>query len=71
MSDWIAVQSSNLARIRYREDEEALEIEFHGGRIYRYRNVPEQEFQQLRDAPSKGSYFADHIKDRYEYTRLK
>lgn len=70
MSRWIPVSSSNLSRIRYDDSTRTLEIEFNGGRQYQYFDVPEQVFEGLRDADSHGSYFHEHIKGSYRYTRL-
>ena len=48
-----------------------LEIEFHGGRVYQYFDVPEQVFGGLRTAyDSHGSYFNENIKGHYRYARL-
>lgn len=34
---------------------------------YGYRDVPEDVFDALCDAPSKGRFFSDHIRDRYDH----
>lgn len=61
----IPVHSSNLASVGYDPDSQLLEIRFRSGRTYSYSGVPESRYQGLMAAYSKGSYFADHIKDRY------
>ena len=69
--NWIPVDSSNLARIRYDENTMTLEIEFMGGRVYQYFDVPVQVFEGLRDAgDSHGKYFNQHIKGHYRYARV-
>jgi len=68
--EWINVESSNLARIRYDESSMTLEIEFHGGRVYQYFDVPVQVFEGLRDADSHGKYFNQYIKGHYRYARV-
>ena len=69
--DWIRVDSSNLARIRYDENTMTLEIEFMGGRVYQYFDVPVQVFEGLRNAvDSHGKYFNQHIKGNYRYARV-
>ena len=70
MSEWIPVESSNLSRIRYEEDTRTLEVEFHGGRMYEYYDVPPAEFDGLLAAESHGSYFSEHIRDVYSYNRI-
>ena len=68
--DWIPVVSSNLARIRYDENTLTLEIEFQGGHIYQYFDVPVQVFEGLRNAESLGKYFNQQIKGNYRYARV-
>jgi len=68
--DWIPVVSSNLARIRYDENTMTLEIEFQGGRVYQYFDVPVQVFEGLRKAASHGQYFNQNIKGHYRYARV-
>jgi hypothetical protein len=68
--DWIHVDSSNLARIRYDENTMTLEIEFQGGRVYQYFDVPVQVFEGLRNADSHGQYFNQNIKGYYRYARV-
>jgi hypothetical protein len=47
-----------------------LEIEFHNGRIYRYREVPEGVYQFLLRTESKGGYVNRMIQDRYAYEQV-
>jgi len=57
------VLSSNIDSIGYEAG--TLEIKFKSGNIYQYQGVPEHVYHELMAAPSKGSYFADHIRDNY------
>ena len=68
--DWIPVVSSNLSRIRYDQESNTLEIEFQGGRVYQYFDVPVQVFEGLRNADSLGQYFSKNIKGYYRYARI-
>ncbi len=68
--DWIPVDSSSLARIRYDESTMTLEIEFQGGRVYQYFDVPVQVFEGLQNADSHGQYFNQSIKGYYRYARV-
>lgn len=65
-----SVQSSNLRSIGYDQNANILEIEFHGGSIYQYFNVPENIYLALMKAVSKGTYFYDNIKQCYKYKRI-
>ena len=59
------VISSNLVSVGYDPISKTLEIEFRYSRVYQYYNVPEDVFQGLMQASSKGRYFDAHIKDIY------
>lgn len=65
----IPVNSSNIARIGYNEEDHILFIEFNKGPTYQYFDVPQHVYQALLEAPSKGDYFIDHIKHTYRYSR--
>jgi hypothetical protein len=52
-------------------DTRTLEVEFHSGGVYQYSGVPDNVHQGLMRAASKGSYFYDHIKDRYPYWQMR
>jgi hypothetical protein len=70
-SGWLEVEGSSLIQaVRYQEEEQVLEVQFHGKRIYAYSAVPEDVFEALQAAPSIGSFFSRHIKTKFEYTRV-
>lgn len=63
------VTSSDIASIGYEGD--ILEIEFcSGGSVYQYFQVPEQEYNELMNAPSHGKYFNSNIKNKYRYEKI-
>jgi hypothetical protein len=64
------VSSSNLRSVGYDSAAQVLEIEFHSGGIYQYTGVPTSIHNALMQAGSKGSYFHDHIKDRYSMRKI-
>ena len=57
--------SSLISRICYVEADRMLKIRFRDGRLYCYFDVPEAEFEALRDAPSAGRHYNREIKGRY------
>jgi hypothetical protein len=59
------VASSVIRSLGYEPASRALDVEFHTGRIYQYHRVPAREFHALTTAPSIGSYFNRHIRERY------
>ena len=66
-----SVSSSNIRSIGYDTESRTLEIEFHSGGIYQYFNVPESVYNALMSASSHGSYFHRHIKDQYQWTKIR
>ena len=64
------VDSSSLSSVGYDAGSETLEVEFKNGGVYRYLEVPEDEWQSLQSAESKGSYLNTHIKPSYRYRKL-
>ncbi|WP_435065792.1 KTSC domain-containing protein [Halobaculum sp. EA56] len=65
------VSSSNLKSVGYDQSSNTLEIEFHGGRVYQYYNVPKRVYQGLMAASSHGKYHHRRIKDSYRYSRIR
>jgi hypothetical protein len=65
--------SSVIAAMHYNDEARILTIVYHGKRgVYRYFDVPPDEFAAFRAAPSKGVYLNEIFKDknyRYERTR--
>ncbi len=68
--EWTEVKSSNIAEIGYWEEKKELLVRFNSRDIYRYSNVPEEVYQEFLDASSKGKYFAEHIKGKYQYEKV-
>jgi hypothetical protein len=65
-----SVLSSNLRSVGYDPELKILEVEFQEGRVYSYKNVPNDIFEGLINAPSKGKFFAHYIRDRFSTKRL-
>ena len=64
------VTSSNIKSIGYDVATSTLEVEFHNGGVYQYSGVPESVYVGLMQAASHGSYFHQHIRDRYSYIKV-
>jgi|tagenome__1003787_1003787.scaffolds.fasta_scaffold20980650_5 hypothetical protein len=64
------VDSSSLSSVGYDAGSETLEVEFRNGGVYRYLEVPEDEWQSLQTAESKGHFLNTHIKPSYRYRKL-
>lgn len=66
-----AVESSNITSIGYDPDEQKLEVEFHGGSIYQYFEVPETLYRYFIEAESKGKFFAQNVKGYFPFKKTK
>lgn len=51
------------------EKTQMLRVEFSNGSIYKYHDVPEKVYQNLKSAPSIGQYFNTNIRDKYGFDR--
>ena len=65
-----AVVSDCLVSIGYDEGAETLEIEYKGGRVYQYYNVPAVVFEALMTAPSRGAFLNAQIKDQFPFSKV-
>lgn len=63
--DWTPLASSNLSAMRYDEETRLLQIRFHSGRTYDYKDVPADVADGLKQADSAGKYFNSSIKGVY------
>lgn len=67
------VNSDVIAHVRYQYGR--LSVWFRptspnrGGRLYIYEDVPEALYDALMQAPSKGAFFNEHIRDAFHFTR--
>jgi hypothetical protein len=65
--------SSVIAAMSYNDETRTLTIVYRGKRgVYRYFDVPPEEFAAFRSAPSKGAYLNEIFKTKqYRYERIK
>ncbi len=68
--DRYTVASSNISSIGYDAGTDTLEVEFLSGAIYQYYNVPQNIYDQLTQAGSKGRFLNTYIKNAYPYSRV-
>lgn len=64
-----AMPSSVIRHYVYDSARQCLAVAFMSGEAYRYFAVPLRIVEGLSEAPSKGRYFQDHIRDRFAYCR--
>jgi hypothetical protein len=69
--EWIETpESSNLMGFGYEPSNMVLRVEFKSGGTYEYFDVPERIFEDMKAAPSRGSFLAQNIKGVYRYARV-
>jgi len=70
LQDFAPFSSSNIAAIRYDEEQLLLEVEFLNSTRYHYYEVPAHIAQAFDQASSKGSFLASAIKGHFRYGRV-
>lgn len=68
---FVPVQSSNVDSISYDVEKQELYVQFRGGSIYVYYNVPEDVYLDFLTSPSKGQFLNSNVKDVYSYQRIQ
>jgi len=71
LPEMIPVQSSNVASVGYDVSTQTVYVEFLNGSIYMYKGVIQIEFENLKTAPSVGSYFNRNFKNVYPYEKIR
>jgi KTSC domain len=66
-NNWIDVESSCIKALSFNGTDCILSIRFNSGSIYEYDGVSLILFDSFLDAPSKGRFFNQHIKENYRY----
>jgi len=56
--------------IGYDADTQALEVQYQNGGVYQYQGVSQEVFDQLMNAPSKGTFINRQIKNSYVFVRV-
>ncbi len=66
----IEVESSMIHAVGYDPKTRELEVVFNSGNIYRYEDVPPEEYEHLMNSESKGQYMRANIIDVYSDYRV-
>ena len=61
--------SSVIRHYRYDPADHHLDLVFVSGKHYRYHDVPEETYREMRQAFSTGEFFNARIRDQYRHTR--
>jgi hypothetical protein len=62
--------STVIRRFDYRPDRRILEVTFTTGRRYRYLDVPQKIYRDMRASFSKGEYFNRCVKPHFAFERV-
>lgn len=62
--------SSNIKSFSYNKSDKTIEIKFHSGAIYAYKNAGVELFNNFKAAPSKGKFHKQYIKDQYQHEKV-
>jgi hypothetical protein len=63
-------ESSNIAGFAYVQQDRVLAVSFKSGSAYLYHQVPASEVKAFRDAPSKGRFFIECIRDKFRAEKV-
>jgi hypothetical protein len=58
------IKSAGIISIGYDDKNHVLEVEFVGKKVYRYYDVPHEEYENLMKSESRGEYFNKCIKPK-------
>jgi lysyl-tRNA synthetase class 2 len=62
--------SSVIRSYRYDPADHHLDLVFVSGKHYRYHDVPQETYQDMRKAFSTGEFFNEYIRDQFRHTRV-
>jgi len=57
--------------MEYDESLSTLRITYVSGKVYDYKNVPPEVYEEMKEAESKGTFLNYRIKGKYRYKRVK
>ncbi|HXS36492.1 MAG TPA: KTSC domain-containing protein [Flavipsychrobacter sp.] len=63
--------SSVIAAMDYYPSSSTLRITFVSGTVYDYKHVPESIFKKMKAFTSKGTFFNQQIKGKYDFEKVK
>lgn len=61
-----SIKSSFIEVVGYDDIGERLVVRLRSGNIYEYQNVPKDIYLDFKEAASKGSFYAKHIKGKFK-----
>jgi hypothetical protein len=64
------VDSSLIKSIGYDEEIQVLQVEFKEGHIRDYKKVPPEFYKEFLTAASKGKFYLNHIRKKFDFNQL-
>ncbi len=64
--EMMRVISSAISAIGYNPQTRRMKIRFKQGATYKFCRVPEHVFQKFLNATSKGTYYNNYVRDKYQ-----
>jgi len=69
--EMISVDSSTIESIGYDDNSQIVYVRFINGGLYSYHDVPFDEYENLLNASSCGSYLHNYYKGTYSYEKIE
>lgn len=63
--------SSVVAAMKYDSHAAKLRVIFVSGKVYDYKNVPEDVYHAMKASGSKGTFLNTEIKGKYEFEEVR
>jgi hypothetical protein len=63
--------SSVIDHFRYLADTQILRVTFISGSVYVYKGVPQQIYDQIKTARSKGKFLNRNIKGKFPFEKVR
>lgn len=64
------VRSSMIRAVGYTTPKQQMHVRFNTGNVYGFSDVPVDVYSGLLKADSKGTYFNENIRDKYEHKKM-
>lgn len=64
------VQSSMIRAVGYTTPQQRMHVRFNTGNVYGFSGVPVDVYSGLIKSDSKGKYFNQHIRDKFEHEKM-
>ena len=64
-------ESSHISGIGYISSEKTLFVEFKGVKLYRYYDVNDSIYDEMKVSPSKGKFFNQCVRGKFMYEQVE